>query len=80
MEVGDGRVMEVKIVIMTLSRYCGKYLAMAAALAGDTSDGLRTTALPAAMAPVGGGCKDGRVGLHFDSLYNQSYFFLAFSQ
>ena len=38
----------------TLSRYCGRYLAMALAVAGDTSEGLMMTVLPAAMAPVGG--------------------------
>lgn len=37
---------------LTLSRYLGSSVAMVSAVAGETSDGLMMTQLPAAMAPV----------------------------
>lgn len=37
---------------LTLSKYLGRSLAMVSAVAGETSDGLMMTQLPAAMAPV----------------------------
>lgn len=36
----------------TLSKYLGRSVAMVSAVAGETSDGLMMTQLPAAMAPV----------------------------
>ena len=40
--------------IASVSRYCGTSSAISADDAGDTSDGLSTTAFPAAIAPTAG--------------------------